>query len=81
MARAELQAVVEALDLDKHPTVDLVDAIESLEKAITLDALARTQGNCAQAAKLLGVNRTTLVQRRKKYGFPLAIPCGQGPAE
>jgi transcriptional regulator with PAS, ATPase and Fis domain len=46
--------------------IDLVQFIESLENSLITQALLRTDNNRNQAAKLLGMNRTTLVERIKK---------------
>lgn len=46
--------------------IDLVGFIESLENSLITQALLRTDNNRNQAAKLLGMNRTTLVERIKK---------------
>jgi len=46
--------------------IDLISFIEQLENSLIVQALERTQGNKNQAAKLLGLNRTTLVERIKK---------------
>ena len=46
--------------------LDLAGYIESLENDLIRQALERTGNNRNQAAKLLGLNRTTLVERIKK---------------
>lgn len=46
--------------------LDLVNYIETLENSLIRQALERTGNNRNQAAKLLGLNRTTLVERIKK---------------
>lgn len=46
--------------------LDLVRFIEALENDLIRQALERTGNNRNQAAKLLGLNRTTLVERIKK---------------
>ena len=46
--------------------IDIVNYIEQLENHLTLQALHKTSNNKNQAAKLLGLNRTTLVERIKK---------------
>ncbi len=46
--------------------IDIVNYIEQLENHLTLQALNKTSNNKNQAAKLLGLNRTTLVERIKK---------------
>jgi DNA-binding NtrC family response regulator len=53
----------------------LTEYIENLENKIILKALAKTNNNKNQAAKLLGLNRTTLVERIKKRKIaPLNAP-------
>jgi transcriptional regulator with PAS, ATPase and Fis domain len=55
--------------------IDLIRFIEGLENSMILQALERTGHNKNQAAKLLGLNRTTLVERIKKRGLaPLNAP-------
>ena len=55
--------------------LDLAQFIESLENDYIRQALARTGNNKNQAAKLLGLNRTTLVERIKKRKIqPLNAP-------
>ncbi|MCC6877348.1 MAG: sigma-54-dependent Fis family transcriptional regulator [Sandaracinaceae bacterium] len=49
--------------------LDLKDAVEEYENALILQALERTGWNKNQAAALLRMNRTTLVERLKKKGF------------
>lgn len=46
--------------------IDLTTFIETLENGLIMQALERTNNNRNQAAKLLGLNRTTLVERIKK---------------
>ena len=46
--------------------LDLISFIEGLENTYILQALERTGNNKNKAAKLLGLNRTTLVERIKK---------------
>ncbi len=46
--------------------MNLAELIEDLENRYILEALQRTQNNKNQAARLLGLNRTTLVERLKK---------------
>ena len=45
----------------------LAEAIESLERAIIQRGLDRTEGNKTQLAKELGISRTTLADRLKRY--------------
>ena len=49
--------------------VDLFDAIELYQDSLVKQALARTNGNRNQAARLLKMNRTTLVERIRRRGL------------
>ena len=49
------------------PGLDLRAAIERLEKRMIDEALQRAGGNRTEAAALLGLNRTTLVEKLRKY--------------
>jgi DNA-binding NtrC family response regulator len=42
--------------------------MQQWEKGYVEAALAITQGNLSQAAKLLGIHRTTLYSRMQNYG-------------
>ncbi|TPV95472.1 MAG: sigma-54-dependent Fis family transcriptional regulator [Myxococcales bacterium FL481] len=46
--------------------VNLKDLVESIENGLIDQALARTSRNVAAAARLLGMNRTTLVERLRR---------------
>ncbi len=46
--------------------VKLPELLAQLETGLIDQALAQTNGNRAQAAKLLGVQRTTLVEKLKR---------------
>jgi transcriptional regulator with PAS, ATPase and Fis domain len=55
--------------------IDLIQFIENLENQYILQALEKTGHNKNQAARLLGLNRTTLVERIKKRKLaPLNMP-------
>ncbi|MGE0785397.1 MAG: sigma 54-interacting transcriptional regulator [Sandaracinaceae bacterium] len=47
----------------------LASAVEALERAIIQRGLERTEGNRTRLAKELGVSRTTLNERLKRYGL------------
>ncbi len=49
--------------------------LEDLEKDLILKAIARSQGNKSQAARLLGLTRRTLYSRLERYGL---APAGEG---
>jgi transcriptional regulator with GAF, ATPase, and Fis domain len=45
--------------------------LEVLESRAIADALQKTEGNVLQTAKKLGISRTTLYQKAKKYGIEI----------
>jgi transcriptional regulator with PAS, ATPase and Fis domain len=52
--------------------VDFNDVVEAYENSLIISALERTGGNKKAAAKLLKLNRTTLVEKIKKKGLLVA---------
>jgi DNA-binding NtrC family response regulator len=63
------------VDLLPKDGLNLEMYIEQLENTLIMQALERTGNNKNQAAKLLGLNRTTLVERIKKRKLvPLNAP-------
>ena len=52
---------------EPEETLDLRTALEGLERRLIREALQRAQGNRTEAAALLGLNRTTLVEKLRKY--------------
>ncbi len=51
--------------------VDLNRLLEDMERRYILQALQRTGGNRSRAAALLGLNRTTLIEKMKKMGIDI----------
>ena len=51
---------------------DLRDYLLAMERDLVAQALARSAGVVAHAAKLLGLRRTTLVEKLRKLEFPVA---------
>jgi len=49
--------------------VDMPDVIGEIERAMIAQAMAMADGVKARAAALLGINRTTLVEKMKRYGI------------
>jgi DNA-binding NtrC family response regulator len=47
----------------------LKEALEAPEKALIEQALAHCGGNREQAAKLLGINRSTLFHKLRKFAI------------
>ena len=68
VVRKDLQDTREAGVLVDLPEdgLQLRDTIEELERNLILQALRRSEGNKAQAASLLGLNRTPLVEKLKR---------------
>lgn len=69
------QAAVRGASLPTELPADGVDfnaLIEEIENSLILQALERTKGNKKAAAKLLNLNRTTLVEKIKKKGLAYA---------
>jgi sigma-54 specific flagellar transcriptional regulator A len=54
--------------------MDLRAYMESLEQRLILKALSSANGTVAHAANLLGLRRTTLVEKLRKYGINASAP-------
>ena len=52
--------------------MDLRAYLEHLERSLILKALEAANGTVAQAARLLGLRRTTLVEKLRKYNLTTA---------
>ncbi len=64
--KSVLEAAKKHLQMQKNFNLDLT--LQQWEKGYVEAALAITQGNLSQAAKLLGIHRTTLYSRMQNYG-------------
>ena len=53
--------------------LDINETLATVETRLTLDALRRSKGNKAKAAELLGLKRTTLVERLKKLNLTESV--------
>jgi transcriptional regulator with PAS, ATPase and Fis domain len=51
--------------------IDLMTAVTRIEKCAITISLQRTKNNKTQAAKSLGIGRTTLIMKAKKMGIKL----------
>ncbi len=65
---AMLEAARKRLQFQKNFNLD--HTLQQWEKGYVEAALMITQGNLSQAAKLLGIHRTTLYSRMQNYGAP-----------
>ena len=66
--------VITAIDLPiSHSSPETKDSLKlrnpNTEKQMIADALAQTNGNLTQAAKLLGIGRSTMTYKVKQYGL------------
>jgi DNA-binding NtrC family response regulator len=78
---AQGDAIAQALrHLERSGGVRLDEMLEGLERAYIEAALRLTRGNVSQAAKLLGVNRTTLYSRMGAEAAARADPPAAGAA-
>lgn len=60
---------------DQEITVSLTDEVRLFEKARICDALRRANGSQRKAARLLGVNPTTLNYKIKRNGVDISPYC------
>jgi transcriptional regulator with GAF, ATPase, and Fis domain len=54
---------------DSGPPVPLSDALDDYERGLIAAALARAQGNVAEAARLLQTDRANLYRRMRRLGL------------
>jgi transcriptional regulator with PAS, ATPase and Fis domain len=54
---------------DSHSVLDFYKEVEKLERELIEDALREAKGGKAEAARLLNLNRTTLIMKCKKLGI------------
>lgn len=72
VAYTEMTEAVKVVIENIREFPNLLDQLcQEVEIALITIALKRAEGNCAQAAKLLGLNRTTLVEKRRRFRMPL----------
>lgn len=55
-------------------SIDLPELISALEKAVIGKMLDRHNGTKAKVAENLSLKRTTLVEKARRYGFPIRMP-------
>jgi len=56
--------------------IDLRGHLDAIERALVQQALERSSGTVAHAARLLGLRRTTLVEKLRKLGDPALESAG-----
>ncbi len=66
--RAAQPAPASAANDDGEQGLNLKSAVDNVEQRLIRIALERTSGNRTEAAALLGLNRTTLVEKLRKIG-------------
>jgi DNA-binding NtrC family response regulator len=60
------------LMLDQGQSTESIKTIDDLEKDAIIRALDKLQGNVSHVAKALGISRTTLYNKAKRYDIDLA---------
>ena len=75
--RGAVESARQQLQMQKRFSLD--ETLQRIERSYVEAALALTNGNLSQAAKLLGVNRTTLYSRMQHYGT--VPPSERNPAD
>lgn len=73
--QAFVEAIIQPTDQPRYQTrlllpeagVDLFAMLEQIHRSLVEQALTRSRGNKARAARLLGLNRTTLVEQMKRF--------------
>jgi DNA-binding NtrC family response regulator len=56
----------------------LTDLVNIYEAQLIAQAIEQAKGNHAEAARILKVNRTTLVEKRRVLGFAIGKPGSNG---
>lgn len=59
------------MDYEPRERADEVRPLKEEERGLMLHALALTRGNVSEAARRLGIGRTTFYRRARKHGIPL----------
>jgi DNA-binding NtrC family response regulator len=81
-AGQDFKAVLDAArrHLQVHKNFSLDNTLAQWERGYVEAALMITQGNLTQAAKMLGIHRTTLYSRMQSYGSPVEAEKAPRPA-
>lgn len=71
-AEAAVQMVAPSSNWDDGTAIDLKACLEEMELARIQDALAKAEGVVSEAARLLTLKRTTLIEKMRKYALDRA---------
>jgi DNA-binding NtrC family response regulator len=63
-----------SLQIGKDTPIDLTTILYQLEHDILVSAINLAKGNKAEAATMLRLKRTTLVEKMRRHGLPLEKP-------
>ena len=76
LASKALQAVESLADSPMSPESEIIlsDEVRRFEVELIRKALQKANGNQSQAAELLGLKRTTLNEKVKRYGITVVRP-------
>lgn len=73
-----MQTYTLSIEMAQEAPIELTQKIAEIEKSLISLALAETGNVKAHAARVLGINRTTLLQKMRRYGFALEAPYRRG---
>ncbi|MEG6550357.1 helix-turn-helix domain-containing protein, partial [Desulfocurvibacter africanus] len=55
----------------RHEPLEVVQGEDPSEKAALVEALRKAGGNKSETARILGINRVTVMNRMRKYGVEM----------
>ncbi|KPX78784.1 Sigma-54 dependent DNA-binding response regulator [Pseudomonas amygdali pv. photiniae] len=64
-----LPAFKQAGTVSENQSLGFAEAVEAFERSLLSEALQRSGGNLSQASQELGMAKTTLFDKVKKYGL------------
>lgn len=67
----EMAVFEEAQKIEYGKKFDLKKFVNRIERRLVVIAMEEAKGNCCHAAKILGLGRTTLVEKRRKFRMGL----------
>lgn len=69
MEQLEAERITVNVEVSREKPLNLAEFVRELEHSIIVSALEVVGGVKAQAAVILGMKRTTLVEKMKRYGI------------